>query len=62
MSHFRSLGYCAKGVRNGFDRYGFSKQEYSDFLATGMSSEELVERTNGDAMVQKVVEVARERG
>lgn len=59
MAHFRSLGYCARGVRQGFDRYGFSRQEYSAFLQNGIEAEELLARTGGNAMVQKVVEAAR---
>lgn len=59
MAHFRHMGYCARGVRWGFARYGFSRQEYSDFLQSGISGAELLERTENDAMVQKVVEVAR---
>lgn len=59
MAHFRSLGYCARGVRQGFDRYGFSRQEYSTFLQGGISDVVLLARTGDDAMVQKVVEVAR---
>lgn len=59
MAHFRSLGYCARGVRQGFKRYGFSRQEYSAFLQNGIEATELLARADGNAMVQKVVEVAR---
>ena len=59
MAHFRNLGYCARGVRQGFERYGFSRQEYSAFLQNGIEATELLTRADGNAMVQKVVEVAR---
>ena len=59
MAHFRSLGYCAKGVRQAFDRYGFSREEYSEFLRDGIDADEMLKRTNENAMAQKVVEVAR---
>ena len=56
MPHFRKLGYCARGVRQGFQRY---KLDYSDFLKNGLDADELLAVTNEDAMVEKVVEVAR---
>lgn len=59
MAHFRSLGYCARGVRQGFERYGFSRQEYSAFLQNGIEAAELLARADDNAMVRKVVEVAR---
>ena len=59
MSHFRNLGYCAKGVRHGFARYGFSRQEYSVFLQNGIEAVELLARSDDNAIVQRVVEVAR---
>ena len=58
MAHFRSLGYCSKGVRQAFDRYGFSREEYSEFLRDGIDADEMLKRTNENAMAQKVVEVA----
>ena len=56
MEHFRQLGYCAKGVRDGFARH---RLDYPAFLKDGIDAGRLLSVTNNDAMVEKVVEVAR---
>ena len=54
----RSLGYCARGVREFFERYNLN---YVGFLTEGIPSEELLAATNSDGMALAVVEVARGR-
>lgn len=58
MQDCRSVGYCARGVREMFERYNL---DYSDFLQNGMDSEKMLEVSNHDYMVEKVVEAARGR-
>lgn len=55
MEHARKLKYCSGGVRRLFKRYNLN---YTDFLANGIDSDKVLEATNHDAMVKKVVEVA----
>lgn len=55
---FRHLGYCSKGVRLGFKRYGLS---YSDFISSGIDAAELLIATDNNEIVLKVVEAAYER-
>ena len=56
VAHTRRLRYCARGVRQGFARYGL---DYEDFLKNGIPASVLLEATNGDWMAAAVVEVAR---
>lgn len=58
MEDCRSVGYCARGVRAMFERYNL---DYADFLKNGMDSEKMLEVTNHDYMVEKVVEAANGR-
>ena len=58
VNHFRSCGYCANGVRFGFDRY---KLDYIDFLKNGINGSFILSITNNDAMVRQVVELAHEQ-
>lgn len=58
MEDCRSVGYCARGVRAMFERY---KLDYADFLKNGLDSEKMLEVTNHDYMVEKVVEAANGR-
>jgi hypothetical protein len=56
LKDMRKLRYCSKGARAFFERQGLS---WSDFLANGITEEELLK--TGDAMAIKAVEVARGR-
>lgn len=58
MADFRQCNCCAKGIRDGFQRYG---ADYTDFLNNGIDGALLLEITNDNAMVLQVVEVARGR-
>lgn len=53
MSDFRKSRCCARGIREGFERYG---ADYNDFLANGIDCEHLLSITNDDSMVKEVVE------
>lgn len=55
MDHLRSLGYCARGVREFFHRY---QLDYKEFLESGVDSEKLLAACNNDWMAEKAVEVA----
>lgn len=59
MAHIRQAGYCARGARDFFTRYNL---DYVDFLKNGIRPERLLEVSNNDWMVQKVVEIARGQG
>lgn len=58
VGHFRACGYCAKGVRIGFDRYNL---DYTNFLKHGINGSFILSITNNDAMVRQVVELAHEQ-
>ena len=58
MRDCRNLRYCASGVRALFARYNL---DYSEFLRSGICSEELLRATNNDGMALAAVEVARGR-
>lgn len=57
VKHLSSLGYCRRGGRKFFKRFGL---DWNDFLDHGISSETL-EKT-GDAMAIKLIEVVRGQG
>lgn len=55
---FRSMGYCSRGIREGFARYELS---YADFIVNGLDACEMLNAVNGNAMVLRTVEAAYER-
>lgn len=55
---FRSMGYCSRGIRDGFAKYNLS---YSDFIVNGFDACELLNAVGGHAMVLKTVEAAYEQ-
>lgn len=59
MYHIRQAGYCARGVRDFFMKHDL---DYADFIANGISADLLLQASNNDWMVQKVVEIARGQG
>jgi hypothetical protein len=54
INHVRAAGLCVHGTRTWFARHGL---DFRDFLANGMPASALL--ATGDAMVQRVVEIAR---
>lgn len=56
MEDVRALGYCARGAREFFTRYGL---DWSEFLAYGVPCERL--EATGDALGINVAAKARER-
>lgn len=54
MRHYRSLGYCAQGIRQWYARHGF---DYGDFLKNG-SPISVIEQT-GDGLATKACAIAR---
>lgn len=51
----RRLRYCTRGLREGFEKHGL---DWGDFLRNGIDSDILLEKSGGDEMVKKWVEVA----
>ena len=58
IEHCRQLHYCSRGMRELSKRYGL---DYSRFLREGMPADELLRKTENNALVKRVVEVARGR-
>lgn len=54
IAHVRAAGLCVHGTRTWFARQGL---DFRDFLARGLPASVLL--ATGDAMAQRVVEVAR---
>lgn len=54
IAHVRAAGLCVHGTRTWFARQGLN---FRDFLARGLPASVLL--ATGDAMAQRVVEVAR---
>lgn len=55
---FRSMGYCSRGVRDGFAARNMS---YIDFIKNGIAASDLLIACDNDIQVLKVVEAANER-
>ncbi len=55
LHHARKLGYCSCGMREFCKKYGL---DYVSFIKDGIESQELLDKTNHDAMSVAVVEVA----
>lgn len=53
LRHAKALGYCARGIRGFFDRYGL---DYRGFLSEGTDAEKLL--NTGDWMAAEVVKIA----
>lgn len=58
MTHARIAGYCSAGVRQFFSDHGL---DYVEFLRSGIEPNELLERTGGDYLAKRVVEVLNEQ-
>jgi len=54
IDHVRAAGLCVHGTRTWFARHGL---DFRDFLANGLPASVLL--ATGDAMAQRVVEIAR---
>lgn len=55
IAHVRAAGYCVNGTRAWFRRHGL---DFRKFLREGCDADVLL--ATGDAMAQRVVEIARQ--
>ena len=58
MEHCRQMRYCSAGVRAFFKRY---KMDYVAFLKNGMDAQEMLRKTNNNALVTALMERCRGR-
>ena len=58
LVHTKRLGYCRKGVRKFFIRYGL---DYRKFLNEGIRASEILAATNHNQLAIAAAEVANER-